>query len=179
VVANLASVVYMLPLSIAVATGAHVAQLRGAGHHAEAAAAGWQGIAMSVGLSTTLAAGLYTVRDTIVSAYTPDPQVQAVALRLFIFIVLYQVFDAAQVTIAFALRSYRIAMLPAVAYVLSLWGLGLAGGYVIGFDLTGHTPEQLRGAGGFWAANAAALSVVSLALMALYRHASRKAPTRD
>lgn len=177
IIANLASVVYMLPLSIAVATGACVAQLRGAGHHAEAAAAGWQGIGLSVGLSTSIAALLYLVRDVIVAAYSPDPQVQAAALRLFAFIVLYQVFDAAQVAIAFCLRSFRVAILPALAYVVSLWGLGLGGGYVLGFDATGHTPALLQGANGFWFANAAALCMVASALMLIYRRVSRQPPS--
>ena len=172
-IANLASVVYMLPLSIAVATGARVAQLRGAGQHDEAAHAGWQGIGLSVSLSVLVGALLYAVRVPIVAIYSPDPDVRAAALQLFIFIAAYQVVDAAQVTTAFALRSMRVALIPAIAYVVSLWGLGLVGGYVLAFDVTGLAPARLHGASGFWLANAIALGVVSIVLMLLYRRVSR------
>lgn len=175
IVANLASVVYMLPLSIAVATGAHVAQLRGAGEHDRARRAGWQGIGLSVGLSTSVALMLYLAREQIVGAYTADPAVQQVAVGLFGFIVLYQVFDAAQVTTAFALRSFRIALLPALAYAVSLWGAGLGGGYLLGFNPGGQVPPMLQGASGFWAANAISLALVAGVLLLLYRRVAGKA----
>lgn len=76
-------------------------------------------------------------------------------------------------TAAFALRSYRVAVLPAAAYALSLWGLGLGGGYLLAFDLPGGVPAGLRGAPGFWLANALALGLVSTVLVALYQRVSR------
>lgn len=173
IVANLASVAYMLPLSIAVATGARVAQLRGAGEARAAWRAGCQGIGMAVGLSMTLGLMLFLLRGPIVSAYSLDPAVRAVALQLFVFIAVYQIFDAAQITTAFALRSFRIALAPAVAYVVSLWGIGLAGGWGLGFNLGGRIPQALHGAGGFWAANLAALALVATLLALMYRRVGR------
>ncbi|MFN3295349.1 MATE family efflux transporter [Caldimonas sp.] len=170
IVANLASVAYMLPLSIAVATGAKVAQLRGSGQPQAAWLAGCQGIGMAVGLSMSLGVVLFVLRAPIAATYSLDPAVQAMALQLFVYIALYQIFDAAQVTIAFALRSFRIALAPALAYVVSLWGLGLGGGWVLGFNVTGHIPESLQGAQGFWAANFVALGTVTTVLALMYRH---------
>jgi multidrug resistance protein, MATE family len=173
VVANLASVAYMLPLSIAVATGARVAQLRGAGQLHDAFQAGWHGIRLAAGLSVGLGLGLWLLRSAIVGFYSPDPAVREVALQLFLFIAVYQIFDASQITTAFALRSFRIALAPAVAYVVSLWGIGLAGGWVLGFDLTGSVPEALQGARGFWAANLVALALVAGLLALMYRRVGR------
>lgn len=173
IVGNLASVIYMLPLSIAVATGARVAQLRGAGRHDEARQAGWQGIGMSVCLSVLVGGMLYLVREPVVAIYSTDPAVRAAALQLFVYIAAYQLFDATQVTAAFALRSMRVALLPAVAYAVALWGVGLAGGYVLGFDLTGRAPASLNGASGFWLGNATALGLVSVVLTLLYHRVSR------
>lgn len=173
IVANLASVAYMLPLSIAVATGAQVAQLRGADNAQGAWHAGSQGIGMAVGLSVGLGLGLFVLRGPIVSAYSLDPAVRTIALQLFVFIAIYQIFDAAQVTTAFALRSFRIAAAPAVAYVVSLWGIGLAGGWVLGFNFGGHIPRALHGASGFWAANLAALALVATLLLLMYRRLGR------
>jgi MATE family multidrug resistance protein len=129
---------------------------------------------LSVFLSVVLGGLLYAVRDAVVAAYSSDPAVRATALGLFIYIAAYQVFDATQVTAAFALRSMRVALLPAIAYAVSLWGLGLAGGYVLGFDLIGSVPPALQGASGFWLGNASALGVVSIALLLLYHRVSRR-----
>ena len=175
IVANLASVMYMLPLSIAIATGARVAQLRGAGRPQEARLAGWQGIALAVGLAVLVGVGLYALRQPLLGIYTQDAQVHTAAASLFIYIALYQVFDAMQVAAAFALRSYRVALIPAVIYGVGLWGLGLGGGYALAFDLGGMAPPALRGAGGFWFGNAAALALVAAALTVLYAAVSRRA----
>jgi MATE family multidrug resistance protein len=168
IVANLASVMYMLPLSIAIATGARVAQLRGAGNAWLARRAGWQGIALAVGLAVGLGLLLYLSRTALLSLYTEDPAVRAAASTLFVYIALYQVFDAAQVAAAFALRSYRVALLPAIGYAVGLWGFGLAGGYALAFDVAGGTPGWLLGASGFWFGNAAALALVAVSLTWLY-----------
>ena len=179
IVANLASVMYMLPLSIAIATGARVAQLRGAGEAQMARRAGWQGIALSVGLAVALGACLYLLRTPLLGLYSEDPAVRAAAAGLFAYIALYQVFDAAQVTAAFALRSYRVALLPAVGYAVALWGFGLAGGYALAFDSFAATPAWLRGASGFWFGNAAALALVAALLIWLYGVVSRRGLQAD
>ena len=49
-------------------------------------------------------------------------------------------------------------------YAVGLWGIGLGGGYVLGFDLLGNTPVAVRGAAGFWLGNSISLSLVSVAL---------------
>jgi MATE family multidrug resistance protein len=76
---------------------------------------------------------------------------------------------------SFILRSYRIATLPTVIYAVALWGFGLGGGYVLGFDVLGITPAWAQGANGFWLSNAAALLIVSAAFMALLRYVAKKA----
>ena len=65
------------------------------------------------------------------------------------------------------LRAYHIATLPLVIYASAIWGLGLAGGYVIAFDSFGITPPTLLGARGFWFAATAGLVVAALGLGAV------------
>ncbi|MCW7540796.1 MATE family efflux transporter [Aquabacterium sp. A7-Y] len=182
IVSNLASVLYMLPLSIAIATGAQVSQLRGAGRIEEARHAGWQGIGLAVCLSVALGGLVYLLRGAVVALYSTDPAVQAVASGLIVYIALYQLGDATQVTAAFALRSFRVAMLPAAVYVVALWGFGLGGGYALGFNVGGQVPPALQGPAGFWFANAAALALVALVLVLLWRSLARRGlqrPGRD
>ncbi len=84
---------------------------------------------------------------------------------MFAFIAFYQVFDAVQVSAAFILRAYRIALVPTIIYALALWGVGLGGGYLLGFDITGAVPRALQGAPGFWFGNSASIVIVAIGLM--------------
>ncbi|MFX5522174.1 hypothetical protein ABTD78_23165, partial [Acinetobacter baumannii] len=82
-----------------------------------------------------------------------DAAVVQAALPLVAFVALYQAFDAVQVTTAFVLRAYKIALVPTGIYAVSLWGVGLGGGYLLGFGLIDGMPAFTRGAAGFWLAN--------------------------
>jgi multidrug resistance protein, MATE family len=81
---------------------------------------------------------------------------------------------------SFVLRAWRIATLPMFIFALSLWGVGLGGGYVLAFDVTGLTPDALRGARGFWTASTAGLVLAALGLGGLLawvlRRQSRQEP---
>ena len=60
-----------------------------------------------------------------------------------------------QITTAFVLRAYKVAVVPTVIYAVALWGIGLGGGYLLGFNVGGSVPAWLQGARGFWVANTA------------------------
>jgi MATE family multidrug resistance protein len=80
---------------------------------------------------------------------------------------------------AFVLRAWRIATVPLVVYALALWGIGLGGGFVLAFNLTGAVPASLQGARGFWMSATAGLVVAAVALCAymawVLRRMSREA----
>ena len=65
---------------------------------------------------------------------------------------------------SFVLRAYRVTTVPMVIYAVALWGVGLGGGFVVAFDLTGLTPASLIGAPGFWSASVTGLVLSSLGL---------------
>jgi MATE family multidrug resistance protein len=54
-------------------------------------------------------------------------------------------------------------------YAVSLWGVGLGGGYILGFNITGNVPLALQGASGFWAANSISLGVAAIFLLYLFK----------
>jgi MATE family multidrug resistance protein len=180
VIANFATVLYMLPLSVASATGALVAQAIGAGSHADARRIGHSGIRLAAVLSVSIGCLVWLARDLIVRAYTPDPVIIAAALPLFAFIAFYQLFDSVQVTAAFVLRAYKVAVIPTVMYAIALWGIGLGGGYLLGLDPFGIAPAALRGAAGFWMGNSASLALVAAGLLwylhVVQRHAAGGRP---
>jgi MATE family multidrug resistance protein len=146
--ANMVSVLFMLPLALGNATGTH-------------------GLQIGVCLAAVAGALVYALRHGVVRLYTDDAAVIAAALPLLAWVALFHTADAAQCVASFVLRAWRIATLPMIIFAVSLWGVGLGGGYVLAFDLTGLTPDALRGARGFWTASTAGLVLAALGLGAL------------
>jgi MATE family multidrug resistance protein len=58
-----------------------------------------------------------------------------------------------------------------VIYAISLWGIGLGGGYLLGLTSTFGSP---RGAAGFWLAATVSLMVASIAVTAYFLHISKQ-----
>lgn len=174
IVANIASVVYMLPLSIGIATGALAAQALGAGERGLARRTCASGLRLALGLVALASVALALARWPLAALYSTDAGVQAVAAQLLLVVAVSQLVDAMQCVASFALRSYRVAVLPALSYAVGLWGVGLAGGYVLAFRMPGW-PDALAGPAAFWIANGAALALVCALLLWLLQRVSAPA----
>lgn len=175
IAANFGTVLYMLPLAIANATGTLVAQSLGARQLDQARQVGFAGIRLAAILSVSIGCVVWLTRDLIVHAYTPNEAIMTAALPLFIFIAFYQLFDSIQVTTAFVLRAYKVAVVPTLIYAVALWGVGLGGGYILGIDPFGISPSGLQGAAGFWMGNSASLGLVAAGLLWYLRAVQRDA----
>ncbi|HWV07584.1 multidrug transporter MatE [Burkholderiaceae bacterium 26] len=175
IAANLGAVAYMVPLSLSIATSTLAAQSIGARDRVAARRISLNGIKLAVMCAVIVGAAVLFLRRELVTLYTHDAAVLAIAVPLLPFIAFYQMFDALQVMTAFILRAYKIALIPTVIYALSLWGVGLGGGYVLGFGLLGDTAMALRGAAGFWAANGLSLMVAGALLVSYFNRVSRAA----
>ncbi|KAI3598331.1 Na+-driven multidrug efflux pump [Cupriavidus necator H850] len=173
IIANLGAVAYMLPLSLGIATSTLVAQHLGARDLAGTSRLAWRGIRMAVTLAVLTGALLWLLRKPVLHAYASDPAVVAAALPLVLFVAFYQAFDAVQVMTAFILRAYKIALIPTLIYAGSLWGIGLGGGYVLGFGLIEGMPAFTRGASGFWLANSISLAIAGVLLVRYFSRVSK------
>jgi len=173
IAANLGAVAYMVPLSLSIATSTLAAQSIGARDRIAARRISLNGIKLAVICAVVVGAAVLILRRELVGLYTRDATVLAIAVPLLPFIAFYQMFDALQVMAAFILRAYKIALVPTVIYALSLWGVGLGGGYVLGFGLLGDGAAALRGAAGFWAANGLSLMVAGALLVSYFNRVSR------
>ncbi|MGO4306007.1 MATE family efflux transporter [Cupriavidus sp. RAF12] len=173
IIANLSAVAYMMPLSLSIATSTLVAQSIGARDLAGARRIAWRGIRFGAGLALVTGALLWLLREPLLHAYAKDPAVVAKALPLMLFVAFYQAFDAVQVMSAFILRAYKIALIPTLIYAASLWGVGLGGGYVMGFGLIEALPAFTRGASGFWLANSVSLAVAGTLLVRYFMRISK------
>ena len=173
VAANLAAVLYMVPLSLAIATSARVSYWLGAGDARQARRAIRTGFKLGLGIALALAASLALGRWNIAAVYSKNPEVVAVAAGLLAWLAVYHIGDAAQALCVFVLRCYRVAVAPLVAYCVLLWGVGLTGGYALAYHNVGwwtaqHSPTA------FWAAGAVALGLLSLILTAILWRAVRR-----
>ena len=169
IVANMGTVIYMVPLSLSIATMTLVSQSIGANKPERAEEIGWSSVVFTTVSCITIGIAVWVFRMQLLDLYDPPAAVKVFSIPLFLFIAFYQVFDALQVTAAFILRAYRIAFLPMLIYAGSLWGVGLGGGYLMGFNVFGNTPEFLQGANGFWAGNSISLGLAACFLLYLFR----------
>ena len=80
--------------------------------------------------------------------------------------------DATNAVAANALRGYKKALVPMLAFAVGLWGLGLGGGYLLAYtDLMGAA----RGAPGFWMGAIAGMAVAAASVTLYFARVSRMA----
>jgi MATE family multidrug resistance protein len=176
VVANLAALCFMVPLSLAVATATLTAHAIGAEEGERARLVAATGIRLALAASASLALLLWALRHVVVRLYTGDAAVAAVALTLVPFLVAFHVFDALQTAVGFVLRAHKRAVAPTVVYALTLWGVGLLGGYHVAFRGVGGPPW---GVTGMWLMQAVGLALAGLLLLGFYLWLLRRdAPAR-
>ena len=133
IASTMTAVLYMMPLSLSIASSARVSYWIGAGQHHRARQALRSGLGLVLLLSLTVAGLIGWQGDVVARFYTQSEDVANLAAILFVWLMLYHVADAVQVFCVFTLRSYGITILPLITYTVLLWGLGLAGGYAVAY----------------------------------------------
>jgi MATE family multidrug resistance protein len=166
IAANLTALAYMTPLSLAIATSARVSYWLGAGAPARARHACGRGFLLALGCTLLYAALMVTLRHVLPAIYSSNTGVQTIAATLLLATAAYHLADEAQTLSVFVLRSYRITVLPLVIYCVLLWGVGLAGGYLLAYRGIGPWPA-LHSPLAFWAMAAGALILAALLLVSL------------
>ena len=92
------------------------------------------------------------------------------------FVAGYHLFDAVQAVTVNVLRGYKRAVVPMLIYGTGLWGVGLAGGYLLA--LTDFAVVNLGfpaplGARGFWAGAIAGMALSGIAVAGYFLFVSR------
>ncbi|WP_298234661.1 MATE family efflux transporter [uncultured Azohydromonas sp.] len=174
IAANLAGLLYMLPLAIGNACGTLVAQRIGAEDPVGACRLGWRGVQIAAIGALALGLLLFIARPTIVGLYTHEAAVAAAALPLLGWLSLFHLGDAVQAVVASVLRAWHVTTLPMLIYALAVWVLGLGGGYLLAFDGLDLDMAAFQGARGFWSAAAAGLIAAAAALTLLLARVNRR-----
>ena len=174
IAANVAAVLYMVPLSLSIATSARVGYWLGTQDAARARQAVWTGFWLAVLAGCSLSAMLFIARDRLGGLYSSNAEVVAMAAGVLAWVAAYHVADAVQTLCVFVLRCYRITLRPLAVYCALLWGAGLGGGYLLTHQAFGPWAVLPPGSPApWWAAGAAALAVTAGLFVLMLRHAVR------
>lgn len=175
IAANLTAVLYMIPLSLSIATSSRVGFWLGAKHAVHARMAARTGFAILIPLGVAMAVLLAGFSGPLSRLYTQDTAVATLAASLLWWVALYHVADVVQALCAFLLRCYQVTIAPFVLYASLLWGLGLFGGYWLCYHgILGIPAMQAPAA--FWMAATVALYAVAACLLVLLVRTVKRHP---
>jgi MATE family multidrug resistance protein len=137
---NVASVCFMLPLGIAMATTVRVGHAVGAEDRSAARYAVAAGFALGALTQAAAATLLVFGGAWIAGFYTRDAAVAGLAVGLMRYAAVFQLPDGVQVLSAGALRGLKDTRVPMFITILAYWGVGLPLGAWFGLHLGGRAP---------------------------------------
>jgi MATE family multidrug resistance protein len=119
VVINVSAIVFMVPMGLGSATAVLVGRSYGARDRDGVMRGGLAGIGVVTVLAFLIAVGLWLTAPLVVSAYTTDPAILAIAAPALVLATLFFVADAQQVVAALANRAAGDAVWPTLMHLLS------------------------------------------------------------
>lgn len=163
---NFTSLIFMLPLSFALAATARIGYARGRDNRDEVGIAIRTAFHISVAIGVSAGLLLVVTRQWIPHIYTDNTEVIALASYLLLFAALYQISDALQVMANGCLRGFEDTKVPMVLTLFAYWGVGLPVGYSLA--MTDFWVPAM-GPSGFWLGLFAGLSTAAVLLGARLR----------
>lgn len=156
------SLLFMLPLSLAMAMTVRVGLAYGQENRGALLCSIYTGAGLALLFGVILSLSTLSFRESIVALYTSHTDVVQIALILFLFAASYQVFDAIQVAMAGALRGLHDTQVTMWVTLVSYWGIGLGGGYILAFFNPFGAP---MGVFGFWLGIVCGLAMAAILLI--------------
>ncbi|PKM21435.1 MAG: MATE family efflux transporter [Gammaproteobacteria bacterium HGW-Gammaproteobacteria-14] len=144
---NFTGLLFMIPLSLALAVTVRVGHARGLGNPAAIRRTVRVAMMMTAVIGLSSGGALMLLRHQVPLLYTNNPEVLDMAARLLLFAALYQLSDAWQVTASGALRGFEDTRIPMFITLLAYWGIGLPVGYLLALTERLGSP---MGPEGFW-----------------------------
>jgi multidrug resistance protein, MATE family len=161
-----ASLAFMVPLGLSMATGMRVSHAVGAGERARLRPVAFGAMALGLGIMAGFALTFALGGRFIATQFVHDTAVIAVAAQLFAVAALFQLVDGLQVIGAASLRGMTDVKVPAVITFVAYWGIALPLGYVLGIRGT-------LGAVGVWLGIASGLAFAAISLVARFARRTR------
>ncbi|MDR1075114.1 MAG: MATE family efflux transporter [Xanthomonadaceae bacterium] len=168
---NVAQLCFMLPMGVAEATTVRVGHALGRGDGPGLRRAANAGYVIVLATQAWSACVLLFGHDLVVTAYTRDVAVTALASTLLLFAAAFQFPDGIQVLSAGALRGLRDTRVPMLLALFSYWVLGMPLGAWLGLGL-GWGPQ------GMWIGLIAGLAAAAVLMGLRFRYSSRRLARR-
>lgn len=127
---NFAATMFMIPLALSSAITVRVGHAIGSGNSEAARFSGALGIICCAAFMSLSATFLLVFRDAVVSLYTDDPSVSAIAISLLLMAAIFQVADGIQVGAAGALRGYKDTRVPMMINIIAYWVMAFPMAYL-------------------------------------------------
>jgi len=164
---NVASVTFMVPLGIAMATTVRVGHAVGRRDREGVRDAGLIGFLLTLTTQLVSATLMLTVPQHIAALYTVDAVVISLAAQLLILAGLFQFSDGIQVAAAGALRGLKDTRVPMLITTFAYWGVGMPVGWWLAFPVG-------FGARGMWMGLIAGLSMAAVLLTTRFWRLARE-----
>lgn len=163
---NVASLFFMIPLGIAMATTVRVGNAIGRGDAAGVRSAGIAGFVLALATQTLSGGAMALLPTTIAGWYSNDATVIALAAQLLLLAAIFQFSDGIQVVANGALRGLKDTTMPMIITTLAYWAIGMPVGYWLAF-------KQGLSARGMWMGLIAGLTAAAVLLTLRFLRASK------
>ena len=163
---NFAGMMFMIPLGISAATTIRVGHAVGEQHKLEARFRGFAGIIFAAKFMFATASLMLIFPDFIVSIYSNDTDVGAMAISLLFMAAIFQLSDGIQVSAAGALRGLKDTLFPLMVSVVAYWFVGLPVSWYLGINH--HFGPQ-----GLWLGLVVSLTLAAVWLVWRFRRVSK------
>jgi len=158
---SVTSILFMVPLSLAIALTIRTGQHYGARDYAGVAHTRRVGLVTTTLIACCSAVFLLLSRHAIAAEYSQDAAVRDLAAHLLLFAVAYQIFDALQVGAAGCLRGLQDTRSPMLLTLIAYWVFAIPFGIIAGStDWLGRA----WGPYGYWAGLVLGLGVACVLL---------------
>lgn len=154
---NYASLVFMIPMSIASAVGVKVGHAYGEKNPHNIRTFAIVSLMAAVAFTALMGFITFNFPESILTAYSGDEEVLVWGRKLLFWVACFQIFDGAQVTLAGILRGLSLTRASSLGIFVGYWVIGIPLGYYLGF----HRGLEAQG---FWMGLALSLALVALML---------------
>ena len=167
---NIASLFFMIPLSIGLAAATRVGNLIGEENPIQAKTASHSTIYLCIIAALVNIAVILVFREFIVGIYTTDIIVFNLTVGLLIYAALFRLPDGIQMGALGSLRGYKDTFVPMILLFISYWIFALP----VGYYLTNFGFGNPYGASGMWIGMIIGLSIFSILSILRLKWVTRK-----
>ncbi len=173
VASSVASVLFMVPLSISITATIRISHYLGAGQYIHARYTAWTALIIGLLIACCSAGLTFAYRDVIVHLYNDEADVVNLAMHLLFFAASFQVVDSLQIIGMGILRGYNDTRIISIISFVAYWIVGFPLGYILC-----HTSWIVPaiGAAGFWVGFIVALTLSSACFLCRMLHLHKLSP---